>query len=151
LRNLTSRARCSIRHDALGLLAWREIAWPTIRESGWLCQDDDDDPYRWRDDVLGTLAGAMAGHHGKPAEPSADGCVARADLHFTAENRVAMKEFTCALISLHSDTETPLLQHGEDLAENARMASWLMAGLLVLADWIESSVLPFSSGCHSVN
>jgi len=146
-RGVSSRAAYHIRHDALTALAWREIVWPVIWKAGWLCAETERDEYGWRDDVLGTLTGAAAGHHGKPVETrEPSGVVARVETHFTPENRAAVEDFARTSASFLIATEAPLVQDSKGLPDNARAVSWLLAGLIVLADWIGSNqaFFPFS-------
>jgi CRISPR-associated endonuclease/helicase Cas3 len=110
-------------------------------------QDDGPDKDHW-DLVVNPLFGAVAGHHGAPCEVTSAGIPLRLDSCFTKNNQDAMAEMVSSMGFLVPPSARPLLHWSDDLIINARRSSWLLAGLVVLADWIGSnaSFFPFQHG-----
>ncbi len=122
------------RHDALGALAWSEdlvLALPGRPEN---------DPLDWLDPeaeaALDLWMGCFFGHHGKPVTPGQSLMEAR----FTAEDRAALRSFADDAARL-----LPPVWPREHLADEhwrSRVlapATWQIAGLATLADWLGSN------------
>ena len=132
----------TVRHDALGLLAWQRRVFPWLCRGGWL-KLDPSDPMD-RDDwslLLDPWAQAVMGHHGQPAGVSeaGGGVSLRLKRHFTGPALEALDQQAAAMAGLFLD---PLADHplawSDELEQGMRRASWLVAGLTVLADWLGS-------------
>lgn len=94
-------------------------------------------PMLWRggDQVLEALAPGLFGHHGRPVR-SADGFFARAT-HGLGPATEAVAS-ACARTLLCLLQHEPLDAAPPDL-DSARIASWWVAGLVTVADWIGSN------------
>ena len=105
------------RHDSLGFLVWRESVAPALAHS----YPELAEP--WADAWMA----AMTGHHGEP--PRTDGFL---DNDFTAEGKTAIQKFVEELAAL-------LLPERISMDEYAvRRSSWLLAGLVMICDWMGS-------------
>lgn len=135
LQKRIGKLRYTTRHDTLGLALFLND-FPTPR-SGWFGYLSFD-PNAWQ-----SLAFASACHHGKPGEIKA-GSDLRALFrhHFRDEDRLAALGFSCAAARLLRIDELCNAPH--EIAEKpARHASWLIAGVLSLADWVASGGMPY--------
>jgi CRISPR-associated endonuclease/helicase Cas3 len=135
----TGRVRGDIRHDAMGLCAWAESVFPVVSSSGLTLEGEGADDYAWCD-ALQPLVEAAMGHHGKPAE-SLDkaGIRLRVRAVFTADNQEALVDFVNGVSFLLPEPPRAVLTWRDDMPDRCRQASWIMAGLFVLADWLGSN------------
>ncbi len=117
-------------HSDLGYLLWKEHLLPTAIEEGWLRVDGAD--LERCQDIVTPLLRAVCGHHGRP--PDEDATALREA--FLPEDIKAAEAFVrdCATLFLGG---TPLPADRETVRE-VKKASWILAGLCVLADWIGS-------------
>lgn len=116
-------------HDVLSSLMWRRML-PTIAEmfAPPLCSNHD-----LLNDVLQFVYEPSAGHHGKPV--TALDVTGAASV--TAFDANAAGEFTSFVQHLLLAPHAPIkLVH---TANELRVASWRLAGLIVLCDWIASA------------
>jgi len=135
------------RHTNLGLLAWDEHIFPLAWRDGWIRPSGVSEELRqmrfWRR-VLGSLMHAVTGHHGWP--PSTDGLhglgLSIKD-HFTQTDLDASVAFVSALLHLFRGGHLSL-DFQSNIKERFRIASWLLAGVAVLSDWIGSNASYFS-------
>jgi CRISPR-associated endonuclease/helicase Cas3 len=128
--------RYDARHDTLGYVLWMEKllgeGFPNL-----------DDRYDLEDAVLQLLR-VTSGHHGKPPESPVWGA-----RWFRNEDIEAARLFSRDLSRLIFDTDSPPNLNPADDAEfkgRVAVASWPLAGLAVLCDWIGSNRrwFPFS-------
>ncbi|MBX3644123.1 MAG: CRISPR-associated helicase Cas3' [Rubrivivax sp.] len=116
-----------IRHDSLGLLAWRAVRTGL---SPWLDKPNDK--------IWERLICSVVGHHGQPPR-KADGSLGLSHHnYFDPTDLVATQEFACAAAQLLLTPEGTTLS-SDALHAGATSASWRVAGLGVLADWIGSN------------
>lgn len=138
LQGRATKLRYETRHDTLGLaLFLNDFNTPRSSWFGRLAFD----PGAWQ-----SLAFASACHHGKPGEiKTGSDLRALFRYHFREEDRLAALSFSCAIARLFRVNELCNVPH--EIAEKpARHASWLIAGVLNLADWVASGGMPYDSG-----
>lgn len=123
-------------HTSMGASALVDIIIPAWQREGWfgLGTTGGDD---WdRDDFLKAWLAPVAGHHGLPVEPS-DKLLATL---FEAVDQEALLAYARDLASLLGADE-PLLR-GWNLTgalDGLRASAWLLAGFIVLCDWLAST------------
>jgi CRISPR-associated endonuclease/helicase Cas3 len=141
LRGRFSEAAYTVYHDTLGYVAWEGVIWGVAWSEDWFCLREFTDQYSAKD-YFTPLMRAVAGHHGTP--PELDHSAQRADLHFGDEAQTALLDFarSCRFL-LPDDKPFPTWNYDQDRMR-AKRASWLVAGLTVLADWIGSNSNYFS-------
>lgn len=111
------------RHDSLGFLVWRESIAPALANT----YPELAEP--WADAWMA----AMTGHHGEP--PKTDGFL---DNDFTAADKIAALKFVEELAAL-------LLPERISMDEcSVRRSSWLLAGLVMVCDWLGSDTRWFN-------
>jgi CRISPR-associated endonuclease/helicase Cas3 len=122
-----------IRHDTLGLAAWRAVLADRAVAEAWLGADTDGDTL----DGLNAWVRSVTGHHGQP--PREDAYFSR---HFSADDRASILEFTTSVRALACGSAITLMPTPADPDAFRRASehlSWWVAGLTVLADWIGSN------------
>ena len=137
MRGRSSNASYTVYHDTLGYVAWEGIVSNESWSQDWFgLKQYTDDPYDVAD-YFGPLMLAVAGHHGTP--PVVDHRTRTATQHFDTEAQHALRSFAkdCRFL-LGSQ---PLFQTWNYTKDHQRTkrASWLVAGLTVLADWLGSN------------
>ncbi len=120
----------SIRHDTLGWLLWREFL------SLELFDDEFEDIVEC---VMDYWVAAVCGHHGWP--PDVSDRRERVKSHFQDFDKQAALDFSRQWLELIGPNLDALKQHcaDTDFARHQREASWLLAGIAVLADWLGSN------------
>ena len=121
-----SRINTGTHHTYLGLYLWDEALSEELQEKGFLKEDTilDDD----------CLRQAVFGHHGRPIQLPHAGRSLKA--YFSADEQRVAKECVRALIELLHPEIPPYTNTDEG---RLRQASFLLAGLVVLSDWIGSN------------
>lgn len=120
------RYGAGVRHDSLGLLAWRAVR---AGLAPWLHAPDSD---AWE----GWMACAV-GHHGQPPKLSHGGLAMHAQTYFAPDDLAAAAAFAEAAAALLVGGQPIRL---DALPRAVRAAhSWAIAGLFVLADWLGSN------------
>jgi len=136
-----SRRAYSRRHDTLGFYCWRDHVKPLLLERSFLKMGSAS-RRRMRDTAYDYWMRAITGHHGQPPQ---DGDVILSDF-FSEQDLVAAGDFTWVVKDF-------LFTNIEGLPEldrsQLRTASWWLAGLTVLCDWIGSNSNFFPSCSHS--
>ncbi|NMC74354.1 MAG: CRISPR-associated helicase Cas3' [Geobacteraceae bacterium] len=144
LQSTTSRKQYQTRHDSLGNLYLKSA----------LERDDLSFPPgvsfdEWREVVL-AMVRPFAGHHGFPPKMQADNGMRLRFAQFFSDNDYgAAKQFAEAVtVLMCSEGREQALPPPEELETKMKKASWLMAGFVVLCDWIGSNNrwFPFHSG-----
>ncbi|MEW6266583.1 MAG: CRISPR-associated helicase Cas3' [Thermodesulfobacteriota bacterium] len=136
LNGPTGRTPYPHRHDYLSGLAWRESLLPNWVSRGWFGMTEAINPR----DLLRPWALTSAGHHGRPSglKPFAG----RFKDFFTPGDRAALLAYAEALVRLLEPEARPG-QWPRD-PEQWRRASWLLAGLAIVCDWLASNSELFS-------
>ena len=133
LQGTICRMPYSHRHTIMGMLALMREVWPRARSEGWFGTDPDEDPCDL-DDLFLPWIRASAGHHGEPVTD--DGIFSEL---FSPTDQQAIGEFAraCADLFLSEPPDEPI-RYSTELYEIFARISWLIAGLIVLSDWIGS-------------
>ena len=131
----------TVYHDTLGYLFWRDVLHEVLIGEDWLRIqrfDPDADEDDWWD-YFDPIAQSITGHHGTP--PNYGSQAARK--HFSDEAKAAALAYVRALVELFKPEEALAEDWTYDAqVPSAKQASWLLAGLTVLADWIGSNAAP---------
>lgn len=128
-----SGRRYSCRHDSLGYWLWHKHLRPELKENRTTLFP----PALEKDhhQVLDQLMELIMGHHGKPPKMKADGCLA-----FTDEDIQAVREWMTVLAELFAPVHLPEQSKNKTWRKTTlSSATWPLAGLTVLADWLGSS------------
>lgn len=137
LRGRNSGTAYTVRHDTLGYVAWEGVIWEAAWGEDWFCLHEHTGDSYDAQDYFAPLMRAVAGHHGAP--PRIDRKTQRADSHFDDEAQSALLDFACGCrFLLPEDAPFQAWDYEQDTSRTKR-ASWLTAGLTVLADWIGSN------------
>lgn len=141
LQGAQSTKHYSVRHDSLGNLLWRDHLIDSLN-SGKIAAfpvmgNEFDD---WQD-IINVIINTSTGHHGKPPELCGSNNM-RLHLanYFGGADLLAADEFIrdiCAIFPLRDEQIT--LPEPFDIEERVRKTSWLIAGFVVLCDWIGSN------------
>jgi len=120
----------SLRHDALGWLLWREFLGSELFDEE--CQD-------FIEEAMDYWLAAVTGHHGWP--PDVSDKRERLKSHFRDFDQQAALDFSWQWLELIGPALNTLKQSfiDADFARRQREASWLLAGIAVLSDWLGSS------------
>ena len=141
LHNRTCFKPYDVRHDSLGLLALKSILDKNIIS---LFFGSPDEPGEW-EDVLLSVFRACSGHHGMP--PRMDGpnnMPLHAPHYFEPEDLKALHAFITEAGKIPGEWQSIMVSPGaSDLEDRLIQASWLIAGFLVLSDWIGSNSIWF--------
>lgn len=135
LQGVSSRKQYSVRHDRLGNLFLKSgLENEALALPSELPYED------WQDVVL-AMVRPFTGHHGVPPSIMGDnGLPLRVANYFSENDRSAAHQFTEAVSTLISGDGTELsIPSPVDLEVLMKKASWLMAGFVVLCDWIGSN------------
>ncbi|MCZ2090019.1 MAG: CRISPR-associated helicase Cas3', partial [Burkholderiales bacterium] len=123
----------TLRHDSLGMLAWRELLRDRVIDEAWFGERSED-----LADGLDAWAAACTGHHGQPPKPGDTWTQ-----HFTrVEDRGAVLSFVALARGLFLDAGLVAAIARQDPPSFHRAScelSWWLAGLAVLADWLGSN------------
>ena len=131
------------RHDSLGYWLWGKIflAWcdgKTTIFSDILSEERE--KFGWALDIWIEIS---TGHHGQPPDKNANGCT----LAFTREDITAASHFVSALNELFNIKKIPEQWLQKSWQKKLKKQSWVLAGIITLADWLGSDELffPFQS------
>lgn len=141
LQGRTSSKVYSVRHDSLGYLLWREYLWDTLTtENASLFLEITQDTEDWQE-LFECLMKSFAGHHGTPPTlKGPNGIHLFSKNYFTEDDPCAAQEYLKDLGGLFpSPSQEINLPHPSDLEEAIIRSSWLIAGFVVLCDWIGSN------------
>lgn len=120
-------------HDSLGYWLWNNYVRGVLLKNGTAGVLPPLLGEKQRD-VLADVMQMIMGHHGKPPDTSADGCLA-----VTNEDKQAVREWMSALADLFPQVHLSAQSEDENwFKKEFRSASWPLAGLTVLADWLGS-------------
>ena len=151
----------SVGHDTLGFVLWRDVLHRTLWDAdvlGLRTMVDQDGGDAWEAwEAVEPLVQAVTGHHGSPPRPDGRSTARYFDAEAQTAARAYAEEVSRALPPLIDERPgTPAGRpfaawRGPDAYEavgvRARRASWLLAGLAVLADWLGSNTAFFPLAC----
>ena len=122
----------SIRHDALGWMLWQQFLRNELFDS------EDEDLQDFINEGMDYWLTAVTGHHGWPPDDSGPGELIKS--HFREFDKQAALAFSREWRALIQPDLSQLKQHFQDpgFAKRQHRASWLLAGIAVLADWLGS-------------
>ena len=135
LQGITSKKTYSVRHDRLGNLFLK-----TALENETLTLPPELSFDEWQD-VAMAMVRPFTGHHGVPPGMMGDNGLPLRCANFFSENDIsAAQQFTeAASIFICGVKNEFSLPSPAELEEVMKKASWLMAGFVVLCDWIGSN------------
>ena len=127
------------RHDNLGFCLW-EKTFSDIWLKNLLCLNKNVDKYDWQD-VLLPWYYAVTGHHGKPPHSNVNGIAINPEDFFSDDNLSAINSFLeeIATILMNNNPKFGLIEWNDGLEDAFKRSSWLIAGLVILSDWIGSN------------
>lgn len=133
----------SVRHDSLGYWLWGEIFSSWCDGNSPIFPDvplQSRETFGWALDVWMAIS---TGHHGKPPDKQAAGC----SLAFKSSDIVAATHFVAALNTLFSVKKLPEQWLEKSWRKKLKQQSWIMAGIITLADWLGSDAhyFPFNT------
>lgn len=143
---VTSRLTYTERHDSLGYLLW----------------DDDDEGLFFKALDIGTFPSAaqpqlrrtlcvwmqiVTGHHGIPPKTNQINLAN----HFTLQDKDAALQFVLTIHDLFFSNSDAEVLADKELCGRLNLASWALAGIVVLADWLGSSRPPESYTQHEIS
>jgi|GEM_PF-75757 len=141
LQGKPSTKAYSVRHDSLGYLLWRECLWTNLSsENASLFPEIGQDAEDWQE-LFECLMKSFAGHHGTPPTMKGpNGIPLFFKNYFVKDDAFSAQEYLKTLGELFpSLTQKVNLPHPSDLEESIARSSWLIAGFVVLCDWIGSN------------
>jgi len=145
LQGRSSEKSYSVRHDSLGYLIWEKRLWDIVWAEGFLGLDSSESEKRSWERTFDCFAQAVTGHHGKPPEKEgANHLRLPFNRYFGTVETAASEEFVRDVGKLFSRGE--MMQFSlspKGLRCSIQRASWILAGIAVLSDWIASGYYPF--------
>lgn len=135
LQGIASRKTYPVKHDRLGNLFLK-----TALENETLTLPPELPFDAWQDVVM-AMVRPFTGHHGVPPSMQGDNSLPLRVANYFSENDIsAARQFTEAVSTLICGKSGELsISSPFDLEERMKRASWLMAGFVVLCDWIGSN------------
>ncbi len=140
---LNAESKYSLHHSSMGYLLWREaLRGMALRES-W-CGEDAEGDMR---EILDVWMALSSGHHGQPpdnSDPQYPNSPLRMARYFTAADRQSAEAFVrCVLVQL-PPLPLPVTGLEPALLDRMQKASWVLAGIAVLCDWLGSNTRFFT-------
>jgi len=132
----------TVHHDSLGYLLWDDEGGLFDRlqsESVFLGNKSQENPRMIRR-ILDVWLQVVTGHHGIPPQTSA---INRSN-HFFPQDEDAAFQFMLSIASLFLPDDRVTLPDDKEFSKRLRLKSWVLAGAVVLADWLGSSRQPNS-------
>jgi CRISPR-associated endonuclease/helicase Cas3 len=135
----------SVRHDSLGYLIWKKRLWDVVWTEEFPGLDFPESEKRSWERTFDCFAQAVTGHHGKPPEKvGANGLTLPFNRYFGTVESTASEEFVRDVVKLfRKEGMTQFSLSSKELRGNIQRASWMLAGIAVLCDWIASRYYPF--------
>ncbi len=133
------------RHDRLGLWLWEDKLINIALSEDWFGIHDEDGGELL--EALNYWILAFTGHHGLPRQIPDNW--ERLEEHFTQDDHVAALDWCRRMCELFG----PFSLTGIDLSKfikASKQASWLLAGVATLADWIGSNASPGRFVYHAI-
>ena len=135
----------SVRHDSLGYLIWKKRLWDVVWTEGFLGIDSPENEKRSWERTFDCFAQAVTGHHGKPPEKTGPHHLPLLlNRYFGTVETAASEEFVRDVGKLfRRGGMTHFSLSPKELRGSIQRASWILAGIAVLSDWIASGYCPF--------
>ncbi len=140
-------------HTAIGRFWWKRKVREWMQETVPLFRGQDglEDDFRY---AVDPLAEAVLGHHGRPAQLPQTGTAAffatpELSRYVGAEETEGVRCYLSELAGIFTP-ESLGIEFCDDLIEAWENASWWVAGLAVLADWLGSNTLWFEPCADSM-
>lgn len=145
LRGHGSARSYSLRHDSMGFYLWK-VLWGKIWDENWLCLDKISfDSYDWNDLLIPWII-SVTGHHGNPPKNMSNGLPINQNDLFTEEDIGMAGSFIAAVSALLLNNAFDAFSSSdgyeyefEDIEAAFKLTSWLLAGIVIVSDWIGSS------------
>lgn len=134
LQSRVSNRQYALRHDSLGLILWKKHLRQQVQKSGLIPQITWSHRRQAAEQPIDIWISAMVGHHGEPPKPYTNRILT--DDFDTTNDFVASSEFLSDLIPILLP-ERP--EFPADNIQTIKLASWWLAGLAVLCDWLGSN------------
>ena len=138
LVKLNDRKKYTERHDSLGYCLWNDEGGLRDRleaENTWLAQSSNTRQLRWTLDVWMQV---VTGHHGIP--PKTSGLYL--SQHFDKQDEEAAWQYLIDVSPMFITADIVDALADKEFCKRLKDASWIMAGIVVLADWLGSSRKP---------
>ena len=146
LRGMTCNKTYILRHDTMGYHLWDSV-WSLLWDENLLHleQGADISKIDWND-ILKPWVQAVTGHHGKPPLLDDNGMTIHVHNLFTDENIGIAQSFVkdAANLLISNKSDRLLISDYDELDDSFKHSSWLLAGLVILSDWIGSNIDHFS-------
>ncbi|MEW8508848.1 MAG: CRISPR-associated helicase Cas3' [Candidatus Thiodiazotropha sp.] len=124
-----------VRHDILGALLWKSYLHPYCAERGYL----DITNLKGRRSAVNTVVDfwmhTVVGHHGRPVTHNDSAIRSPMNDYFPVANQKAASEFLDKWYALSGVSSVSMMPP----VELVKKASWWLAGLSVLCDWLGSN------------
>jgi CRISPR-associated endonuclease/helicase Cas3 len=134
----SSRMHYTERHDSLGFLLWLDVLTGRLEAEEGFGNCLPGAASRRIRRILNLWLKIVTGHHGVPPKCTS---VNLAN-HFTKTDEDAAFEYLRTVSGLFLLSSEAALMFEESLYQRLKSASWMLAGLAVLADWLGSSRNP---------
>ncbi len=142
LRQCESHQPYRERHDSLGFFLWQKQIQSVLFEQNLFLVELPDNDY-WQE-TFNTWARAVTGHHGQP--PKSLGTHAQVDDHFSGFDQQAALQFIQDWAAVILNHQPPVLSvSAKETFNQIKRASWWLAGIAVLSDWIGSGYFNYQS------
>lgn len=141
LQGTQSTKHYSVRHDSLGNLLWRDHLIDTMNSGKIAILPEMGNGFDDWLDIINIIINTSTGHHGKPPELCGSNNM-RLHLanYFGGADLLAADEFMQDIFTIFPLLDEQItLPEPYDIEERVRKASWLIAGFVVLCDWIGSN------------
>ncbi|MBW8003231.1 MAG: CRISPR-associated helicase Cas3' [Planctomycetes bacterium] len=140
LRGNTSNRGYAVHHDSLGFLLWQDKIWDYVWKENWFNLDYFENDFRRCRGIFDYWSAAFSGHHGLPPKTDrVEGSRICIQNHFSNEDEEAALLFIREIMELFIANTPPVHTAIEEMLLGIKQASWLLAGLAVLSDWLGSN------------
>ncbi|MBE0521672.1 MAG: CRISPR-associated helicase Cas3' [Candidatus Methanoperedenaceae archaeon] len=131
----------TVRHDTMGYHLW-DCVWAPLWDENLLHLEQSANISKtdWRY-ILIPWVQAVTGHHGEPPHLDDNGMTIRVQNLFTDENIAMAQSFVneVAELLIPDKSDKLPISYDEDMEDLFKCSSWLLAGLVILSDWIGSN------------
>jgi len=142
-----ARMPYSERHDSLGFVLWQDVMsdnW--LQDKEFNLQDKKSELARVRRNIDPWLE-VVTGHHGEPPKRVP---IRRQSFFTVVDEHAACNYLKDVTVLFLKDFDKSILVH-KDLKNHFKLISWVLAGVVVLADWLGSGREPESYCQHEIS